>query len=533
MDIIIRNGIVIDGSGAPGRPADVAISKGRVVAVQPALIVDDADAQRAIVLDATGLVVTPGFVDMHSHADRTLPVLPTADSLVHQGITTAVIGQCGSSPTPLSERTRDTVLAAQRSDDLALPWDRWTTFASYLDTLRDTGMAINAVPLVGQSTVRQAVVAFSAAEPSAEEIAEMQDWVAQSLDEGAIGISTGLIYPPGSYASTEELIAVTRPAGERDGYYFTHIRGEADTLLEAVGEAIRIGRETGAQVQIAHFKAAGRQNWDKAEQALAMIDEAKAEGVAVNADMYPYLAGSSGLKSMLPEWAQEGGKDATLKRLADADTRRRMSRDMERIGFFRGAEWDKVLIATSPRNRSYEGHTVAELAEETGKSAHEWVFDALQETELQMSMISEYAIEDNLIRQLQVPWMMIGTDAGGAATHGPLSAGKPHPRNYGTFPRILGRYVRELGTLSLEEAVAKMTGLPAQTLRWSDRGLLRAGQWADVVVFDPQTVTDKATYRDPHQLAVGIHHVLVNGQIVIRDGEHTGTLSGQVLARKA
>ncbi|MBC7234948.1 MAG: D-aminoacylase [Chloroflexi bacterium] len=527
FDILIRNGVVIDGSGAPRRRADVAISGGRVQAVEPGL------AKKAgVLIDASNLIVAPGFVDMHSHADRTLPILPTADSLAHQGIATVVIGQCGSSPAPLSERTREIVLAAQRSDDLPLPWERWSSFASYLDTLREVGTSINAVPLVGQSTVRQAVMAFSAAEPTAEQVAEMQEWVRRAMDEGAVGISTGLIYPPGSYASTEEIIALTKPVGERGGYYFSHIRGEADTLLDAVAEAIRIGRETGASVEIAHFKAAGRQNWGKAEQALALIDDARAQGLDISADMYPYLAGSSSLKSMLPEWAQEGGKEATLARLADIEIRRRMSRDMERIGFFRGSEWDKVLIATSPRNRAYEGYTVAELAEAAGKSPHEWVFDALQETELQISMISHYATEENLIRQLRVPWMMIGTDAGGAATHGPLSQGKPHPRNYGTFPRVLGRFVREMGILSLEEAVRKMSGLPAQKLRWRDRGLLRPGYWADIVIFDPDTVSDQATYRDPHQYAVGIHHLLVNGCLVIRDGQHTGARPGQVLARE-
>jgi len=527
LDILIRNGTVIDGTGSPGHRADVAIADGRIVAVEP---LESAEAGETV--DASGCVVCPGFVDMHSHADTTLPILPTADSLVRQGITTVVVGQCGSTPVPLLPETRDEVIASRRSDDLPLPWDCWSTYASYLDTLRELGTSLNVVPLVGQAAVRQAVMAFSSAAPTEEQLARMRAEVARAMEEGAVGVSTGLIYAPGSYATTEELVEVVRPAGERGGYYFSHIRGEADTLLEALSEAIRIGRETGAAVQISHFKAAGRPNWDKAEQALDLIEAARAEGLDVSADMYPYLAGSSSLASMLPEWALEGGRPATLRRLADPQVRALMSQDMDRVGFFRGAEWDKVMIASSPRNPEYEGRTVADLAAESGVTAHQWVFDVLLETELQMQMISHYATEENLERQLRRPWMMIGTDAGGRAVSGPLSRGLPHPRTYGTFPRVLGRYVRERQVLSLEEAVHRMTGLPARKLRWPRRGLVRVDHAADVTVFEPETVADTATYQAPHQYPVGIHHVIVNGEIVVRDGEHTGARPGVVLGRQ-
>ena len=526
LDILIRNAWVVDGSGAPRTRTDVAIQGDRIVAVG-----EIGGPQARTVLDAPGCVVSPGFVDMHSHADFTLPILPTADSLVRQGITAAVVGQCGGTPAPLLDDTRAQVIARRKSDDNPLPWDEWSTYESYLNTLREVGTSINVVPLVGQGTVRAAVMGYSADAASDEQIARMQAEVVAAMESGAIGLSTGLIYPPGSYASTEELIALTRPVGERNGFYSSHIRGEGNTLLEALAEAIRIGRETGAAIEISHFKAAGRQNWPKAAQALELIEKARAEGLDVSADMYPYLCGSSGLVSMLPEWAQEGGKEATLKRLADPEVRRRMSAAMDARSFSRGVEWDTVMIATSPRQRAYEGGYVAALAAEVGKSPHEWVFDALLETELQMQMISHYATEDNLRMQLRHP-MMICTDAGGAATEGPLSKGLPHPRNYGTFPRVLGHYVREQKVISLEEAIHKMTGLAAHKLRWSDRGLIKEGYKADLVVFDPNTVIDRATYEAPHQYPVGIHHVVVNGRLVVHNDAHSGARPGRILGRR-
>ena len=526
FDILIENGQVVDGSGVPRYRADVATKGDRIVEVGR---LEGAEAET--VIDASGCVVTPGFVDMHSHTDFTLPILPTADSLVHQGITTAVVGQCGASPVPLLAETREQVIAMMESEEAPLPWDEWSTFGSYLDYLRQIGTSINVVPLVGQGTVRSAVMGFSADPANDAQMARMQTEVARAMDEGAIGVSTGLIYPPGSYASTEELIAVTRPAGERNGFYFSHIRGEGDTLLEAVAEAIRIGRETGAAVQISHFKAAGRDNWGKSAQALELIDQARAEGLDVTADMYPYLAGSTSLTAALPEWAQEGGKEAILKRLANAEARQKMTADMQSTGFFRITEWDKVLISGSPKNRDYEGRYVADLAAEAGKSPHDWIFDALLETELAVSMITFMMSEENRRVEVRHPAMIIGTDSSGRATEGPLSKGVPHPRGYGTYPRVLGRYVREQGVISLEEATWKISGFPAQKLRWLDRGLVKKGYKADLVILDPDTVADRATYEAPHQYPVGIPHVIVNGKLVIHDNSHTQARPGSVLGR--
>ena len=320
---MIRNGEVVDGSGGPRYFADIALEGDTITQIGK---LDNIAAP--VVLDASGCVVCPGFVDMHSHADMTLPLRPTADSLAQQGVTTVVAGQCGMSPVPLLPDTRAQFIAMSEDKEHPLPWNEWTTFGSFLDYLRRIGTSLNVVPVVGQGTIRAAVMGFSSDPATEEQIARMQSLVAQAMDEGAIGLSTGLIYAPGYYASTEEIIAVTRPAGARHGYYFSHIRGESETLLQAVAEAIRIGRETGAAVQIAHFKAAGEGNWNKSAQALALIEQARAEGLDVTADMYPYLAGSTGLTATLPDWALQGGKEAVLGRMRDSATRARILADM-------------------------------------------------------------------------------------------------------------------------------------------------------------------------------------------------------------
>ena len=526
LDLLIRNGQAVDGSGAPRCRADVAVDGGRIVEVGQ---IERAEAET--VLDAAGCVVAPGFVDMHSHGDYSLPSLPTADSLVHQGITTIVAGQCGASPAPLLGETREQVIAMGESEDMPLPWHEWSTFGSYLDYLAQMGISLNVVPLVGQGAVRSAVMGFTAQPPDGEQVARMQAEVAQAMNEGAVGVSTGLIYPPGSYSSTEELIAITRPVGERDGFYFSHIRGEGDTLLDSVAEAIRIGREAGAAVQISHFKAVGEPNWPKSAAALDLIDQARAEGQDVTADLYPYLASSTGLSATLPDWANEGGKEAILKRLADREVRRNMAADMQGGRTPRAGGWDLVFISSAPKNRSYEGRHVAELAAEADQSPHDWIFDVLLETELDVGMIKFSMSEENRKLELRHPAMMIGTDGAGLAPKGPLSRGKPHPRSYGTFPRVLGHYVREQGVISLEEAIWKMSGFPAQKLRWTDRGLLKKGFRADLVVFDPDRVADQATYEAPHQFPRGIHYVAVNGKLVIQRGTHTGVRPGAILRR--
>jgi N-acyl-D-amino-acid deacylase len=527
-DILIRNAQVIDGTGKPAYEADVAVDEGRIADVgnlkQP---------KAKHVIDADGSAVTPGFIDMHSHADFSLPIQPKADSMLHQGITTAVVGQCGLSPAPLIDETREEVVAAisgffgEFTNNV--PWDEWASVGSYLDFLKRRGVSLNVLQLVGQGVIRAAVMGFEEGQADRNQMAKMKDLVAGAMAQGAIGLSTGLIYPPGSFTVSEELIELTQTVGERNGYYFSHIRGESDTLLEAIEEAINIGRETGASVQVSHFKAAPKDNWEKSAQGLQLIEQARAEGLDVTADLYPYRAGSTTLVTMLPEWAHVGGPAEILKRLADPAIRSKMVADMQTGGFARGIEWDNVLITSSSRRTDYEGCYVSDLAARADKAPHDWVFDALLETGLAMSMALFGMSAENRRREIQFPSMMICTDGFGLAATGPLSKGVPHPRNYGSFPRVLDRYVRELQVLTLEEAVYKMTGLPAQKLRLQDRGMIRPGFAADLVVFDPDAVSDLATYDNPHQYAKGISQVIVNGQFVIRDENHTGAAPGTVL----
>jgi N-acyl-D-amino-acid deacylase len=482
-------------------------------------------------LDASGLVVAPGFIDVHSHADFTLPLQPTADSLVHQGITTAVIGNCGTSPSPLLDETRESVVRAMQSADRPIPWERWSTFRSYIKFLDATGTSLNVTPLVGLGTIRAGVMGYANRQPSPAELRLMQGEVDKALQSGAFGASSGLIYPPGMYSSTEELVSVVRAVGQAGGLYTSHIRNEGARLMDAVTEAIRIGEETGASVQISHLKAMGRENWDSFPRALRIIEQASAEGIDVHADVYPYLATSTQLSAMLPEWAQEGGRGKTLERLGDSDARKRMARAMQQQGLSRHADWDRVLISRSPRETAYEGHSVSELARQDGIPPTEWVFDALRRTHVDIGMIDFCISERNLRLALAHPLSMVGTDGSGLCVEGVLSSGLPHPRSYGTYPRVLSRFVRDQNILSLEEAVHKMTGLPARKLRLDTRGTIKEGSCADIVVFDPKKIVDQATYTSPHQYPEGIIHVLVNGQFVIRNGVHTGARPGVSLRR--
>lgn len=525
VDKIFRNGEIVDGSGKTRFKGDVAIEGDKIVAVG-----DLGEMQADVELDIAGKVISPGFIDMHSHADMTLPLAPEADSLVHQGITTVVTGHCGHSPAPITDENRNEVKKLLGDEDIEIPWERLETFGGFVEYMQEIGLSLNMTPIVGQGMIRSAVVGYSSERPNEDQIEQMQKLVEQAMDEGAIGISTGLIYPPGSYASTEELIEVTKPVGARGGIYFSHIRGEGDTLLEATKEEIEIGRKTGAAIHHSHFKAAGRENWGLAKPALDLIDQANAEGLRMTADMYPYLAGGTSLVAILPEWAQEGGLEAIAQRLTDKSTRVRMTESMQTEGFFKVAEWDKVLIPSSS-NPAYQGKYISELAEAAGKTPFDWIFDALLETKGQTGMILFMMSEENVKMQLTHPSMMIGTDGAGVPFEGPMAKGAPHPRSFGTYPKVLGKYVREEKVLTLEDAVRRMTGYPAQTLGYTDRGTLVRGSKADLVIFDPLTVIDKADFINPFQKPAGIEHVLVNGQFVVQSGEHTRARPGVVTTR--
>jgi N-acyl-D-amino-acid deacylase len=517
MDVIIRNVSILDGSGARAYLGDIALQDDQIAAIASHL--PDIAAQ---IIDGSGLAAAPGFIDIHSHSDLTLPLNPRAESKVRQGVTTEVVGNCGFSPAPVYPQSREVIQAVEPR----LPLE-WNTFGEFLDRLRQQGIAVNLVPLVGCSVVRSARMGLSDSAATTADLAAMQRLIAQAMDEGAWGVSSGLIYPPGSYASTEELIELSRVAADRRGFYFSHIRGEAATLLQAIGEAIEIGERAGLPVQIAHLKTVRAENWPRLSEAIKLLEAAQDRGADVMADRYPYVAASNRLVDQLPKWAHDGGPQALLMRLQEPAGRRRLVHDLRQMRH----PWDKVLIAYAPGAPDLEGQTVGEIAGQRGTNPDETVPDLVLETGGRATIVDFVMSEDNLRTVLRHPLVMIGSDGSSLLPEGPLGEGKVHPRNYGTFPRVLGKYVREERVLSLPEAVHKMTGLPAKRLGLPDQGRLAKGMKADLVLFNPDTVIDKATYTSPHQYPSGIEYVFVNGRAVITPQGHTGALPGRILSR--
>ena len=530
VDLLIHGGRVLDGTGAPWFHAAVAIEGDRIAAIQR---VPRDSASATLSLDATGCFVAPGFIDPHTHSDLPLVINPQAESQVRQGVTTVVTGNCGTSPAPAGPRGGaylDEMLAAREAGRTL--GRSWQTFGQYLDRLRRQGTAVNVVPLVGHGTIRGEVMGLEQRPPTPDELAAMCKMLTEALDDGVFGLSTGLIYPPSSYADTEEIVALAKVASQRGGLYFSHIRGEGETLLDSVAEAIEIGRRADLPVQIAHHKAERPPNWGKVAQTLEMMEAARAEGVDVAYDAYPYTASSSGLTRLLPEWALTGGRDALLERLRDPAERARVLVGIgERTAGIEG--WHTVVLSWVPsaEHKRWEGQTFEQIGQQLGMAPDEAVIHVLEVARGAGSIVYFQLDEADVRRVLTHPLGMIGSDGSVAATYGPLSAGQPHPRFYGTHPRVLRRYVRELGLLTWEEAVRKMTTAPAQRLGLQRKGVIREGLDADMVVFDPATVMDRATYEAPHQYPAGIRHVVVNGQVVVRDGEHLGALPGRVITR--
>jgi N-acyl-D-amino-acid deacylase len=514
---IIRNADVLDGSDAPAYRADIALEGDRIVAIG-----DLAAMQAGTTIDGKDLVAAPGFIDMHSHSDFTLPINPRAESKIRQGVTTEVIGMCGASPAPLDPAERERLKASRPE----LPWT-WDTFADYLDYLRQNGISVNVVPMVGHGAVRGLAVGQDDRAPSDGEMDEMKRLIAQAMDEGAWGLSTGLIYAPSAFATTEELVELSRVPAARDGFYFSHIRGEGPTLLESVAEAIEVGERAGLPVQIAHFKAQGPENWHLLDRALALLDEARVRGVDVAADRYPYIASSTSLRAYLPQWAHDGGMEALLGRLADPEQRQRILE----APFPRGRRWETIVLSDARTHPEWEGLSVAQIAAQRGADPTETALDMILEAEGNASVVHFGMDEEGLHKTLRHPAIMIGSDGSARAPYGPLGEGKAHPRNYGTFVRVLGVYAREEGVLSMAQAVHKMTGMPAARLGLADRGRLAVGMKADLVLFNPDTVRDRATYTEPYQYPEGIAYVFVNGEAVITPEGHTGALPGRVLER--
>ena len=526
LDVKIEGGTVIDGTGRGGSRTDIGVRDEAIVAVG-----DLSRENAGRTLNASGRVVAPGFIDMHSHSDWRLWGNRRAESKIRQGVTTEVVGNCGFSPAPTSVEFLDEMRAFALFIPSGMDFS-WRSVGDYLRAFDRDGTALNVVQLVGHGTLRVAAMGFARREPTAAELKTMQRLMTDAMNDGAWGLSTGLIYAPGSFATTDEIVTIAKSAARYRGFYASHIRGEGATLLDAVREAIEVGRQAQIPVQISHVKAAGRPHWGKVAEALTLIDAARAEGLDVMGDAYPYTASSTSLRTALPDWALEGGVSAMLERLQSSDARERIRKDMERPGghsIMDRMGWENVMIAWCPKRKDAEGKRVSQIAAERRLNPIDAVFELLRDADGVASMILFQLDEGDFRRAITHPAVMVGSDGSSLSISGEMSTGKPHPRSYGTFPRVLGHYARDERVLSLAEAVHKMTGLPARRLGLRDRGEIRPGAKADLVVFDAKRVADQATYEDPHRYPVGIEHVLVNGRFVIKDGEHTGSLPGRVL----
>ena len=522
-DILIRGGEVVDGSGAPGRVADVAIRDGRIAAIE-----ENYPGSAETVIDAEGRIVAPGFIDIHTHSDFTLPLNPKAECKIRQGVTTEVVGNCGFSVAPVLpgkvEMLRDYLAASA-------PWLPFqeTDFARYMETWPD--LSLNTVMQAGHNTLRLMAMGMEDRDPSDGELRHMQEMLAEALEAGALGLSSGLFTAPGCYAKPEEVLALARVVKAYGGRYSSHVRDESHEVHEAVAEAIDVGEQCGIHVQVAHLKLSGTGRWGEADKLLSQFTEARARGVDVHCDQYPYDWATNPLRFLLPVWLQEGGIDAMLERLVDPETRSRVRQKIAEVGFnnFGHIEsWDDLRIANSP-GAVEPGKTIAEIAAERDCDPLEAVFDIVVEDRGGTRILVRSMSEEDVRRIAAEPSMTVGSDGPCVAPYGVTSQGKPHPRLYGTFPRVLGRYAREQGLLSLPQAVAKMTGNAAAALGMADRGLLREGWAADVVLFDAETIRDEATFDEPHTYPAGVETVIVNGRVAIHRGEHTGALPGQLL----
>lgn len=532
-DIIIMNGRIVDGTGNPWFYGDVGIRGDRIIKVGR---VGPARARRRI--DAHGMVVAPGFIDMLGQSELNLLIDPRAESKVFQGITTEVTGE-GGSPAPLNDYILKELEPLLTHFKLTADW---RTLGEYFARFERSHSAINLATYVGATQVRQYVLHDENRAPSAAELDQMRKLVAQAMEDGAVGLSTSLVYAPAFYAKTEELIELAKVASRYGGVYATHMRNESNSIMSAIDEAIRIGTEANIPVEIFHLKMAGKPNWGKMRDVIAKVEAARAQGLDITADQYPYVAGATSLGAAVPPWAHEGGTAKFIERLKDPATREKLKQEMRTPSdkwenFFLGAGGGEGILVASVLNRDlakYEGKRVNEVARmmgpRDGKSDEiDALFDLLIADNAQTGMIVFLMSEEDVKLAMKQPWVSVGVDHGAVALTGPLAEGKAHPRGYGTFPRILGRYVRDEHALTLEEAIRKMTSLAANRVHLTDRGLVKPGFFADVVVFDLQQIRDVATFEDPNRLSAGMRYVLVNGEPVIFAGNQTAALPGRPL----
>jgi dihydroorotase/N-acyl-D-amino-acid deacylase len=528
FDLVITNGHIIDGTGSPWYSGDIGIRDGRIAAIGTL-----SAAARKRTVDAKGKVVAPGFVDMLGQSETTILVDPRLPSKIYQGITTEITGE-GGSAAPLN----DAIIAADRAgyEHYKINPD-WRTFHQYFARLEKQGMGINLASYVGATQVRRVVLGDADVQPTPEQLEKMKALVRDAMRDGAVGVSTSLMYAPAPYAKTEEIIALASEASKFGGIYATHMRNESDNVLESIDEAVRIGREARIPVEIWHFKVAGKANFGRMPELVARVNKARAEGVDVEADTYAYTAWFNSMSAFVPAWAHDGGDAKLIERLKDPAARARIRKDMQTPSKDWDNEWDEISgpqdvmisVVQNPALKKFQGKRLTEVARTLNEDPMDALFDLLIEDKAFTECAVFGMSEPDVALALEQAWVSVDNDSSGTSPEGILGEEHPHPRAYGTFPRILRKYVREEEKLTLEEAIRKFSALPAQRMRLTDRGVLKLGMWADVVVFDPETVRDVATFDDPNRLSEGMEYVLINGVPVIENGKMTGVLPGKVL----
>ncbi len=525
-DLLIENGIVYDGNGGQAYIADIGINGDRVVAI------GQLRASANDVINAEGLVVAPGFINMLSWATDSLIIDGRSQGDIRQGVTLEVFGE-GRSEGPLNEAMREQTIATQ--GDIKWPVE-WTTLDEYLEFLVERGVSPNVASFVGATSVRVHEIGYDDRPPTAAELERMKNLVREAMEDGALGLGSSLIYAPAFYADTEELIALAEVVGEYNGIYISHMRSEGNRLLESVDELIRIAREGNVGAEIYHLKMAGQQNWDKFDAVVERVELARMEGLDITADIYTYTAGSTGLDAGMPPWVQEGGYESWRSRLQDSDIRTQVLEEMTTPA----DEWENLLLSAGPegtllvgfRNpdlRHYIGKTLAEVAEERGQSYADTAIDLVIADGSRVQVVYFLMSEENVAKGVALSWVSFGSDAASMAAEGSFLKQSTHPRAYGNFARVLAKYVRDDQVITLPDAIRKLTKLPATNLKLRDRGELRENYFADIVIFDPYGIQDNSTFEQPHQYATGMQHVIVNGEVVLRNGEHTGALPGQVV----
>jgi N-acyl-D-amino-acid deacylase len=527
FDVLIKGGLVYDGTGQSPRRDDVGIRGDRIVAIGHLK-----SAHAKSVIDATDLAVAPGFINMLSHSEVSLIADGRSMGELKQGVTTQIFGE--SSMGPLTDEMKKRRLDQQGDIKYEIAW---TTLAEYLTYLEKRGVSQNFASFIGAPTIREYVIGLEDKPPTPGQLDKMRELVRQEMEAGALGVTTALIYPPATFAKTDELIELSKVAAKYQGKYIAHIRSEANQLTEAVEETIRISREAGLPAEIYHLKASGQANWPKLDQVIAMIEDARRQGLKITADMYTYTAGATGLNSCMPPWVYDGGAEAAYKRLQDPETRKKIadamrtpSNDWENLYMLAGSP-DQILLVgfKSDALKPLTGKTLAEVARLRGKDPIESIMDLVLEDHSRIGTVYFMMDEQNVRKQIRQPWVSFGSDAASMAPEGVFLKSSSHPRAYGNFARLLGKYVREEKIIPLAEAVHRLSGLPATNLGLDHRGFIKEGMFADVVVFDPQTIADRATFEQPHQYAIGVRHVFVNGVQVLKDGEHTGGKPGRAL----